>query len=218
MTKRLYLNSRARSVNAQVLNIDNDGNRTLVILDRTVAHPKGGGQKSDRGTINGIPFSDVLSQDGRQGPVLHYLVDNPNFSVGDTVKIEVDPEWRHLQERSHNAGHLIADLVNDLFPQLKGVAGHHYPGEARVEFVGEPLPDFEDLKSRLESALTGAIQSDLPIEVVGDPLEDRAIKIGNFNPTPCGGTHPQSTGELGCVEIKSVKAKRGRLRISYVVM
>ena len=131
--------------------------------------------------------------------------------------ITVDPEWRAIQSAYHNGGHLIAALVETQYPTLKAASGHHYPGESRVEFIGESFPDLAELSETLDNALKEAIARDLPITIVGDPQTDRKVQIGDYAPVPCGGVHPTSTSKLGSVSVKNVKLKGNKLRISYEV-
>lgn len=215
MTKRVYYATNELTTFATIVEIGRDENGTWVVPDKTVAHVKGGGQRADRGTIGTAIIKDVVARDGRNGAAYHYIEGEPPFIVGDTVEIQVDREWRRIQAAYHDGGHLIAALAEAVFPGLKAVAGHHYQGEARVEFVGEQLPDLVTFKTKLETELHDAIQRDLPIQIVGDPFETRAIQIGTYPPVSCGGTHPTSTRELGRIEIKSVKVKGGKLRVSY---
>lgn len=214
-TKRLYLESDALTSQATVTAIGHDDHGHYVILDKTLAHVKGGGAKADRGSIGTLTFSEVLAE-GRDCDPRHYLDGEPTtFAVGDVVVIEVDSDWRAAQAASHSGGHLIAALAEELFPTLKAVAGHHYVGESRLEFVGEPFPaDLNDLKAKLDAALKDAIERDLPIQVL-DPYQNRRVQVGLFPAVGCGGVHCKTTGELGRVEIKSLKLKGGKLRLSY---
>jgi len=215
MTIRLYYGSTSLVAHARVQAIDQDDHGLFVVLDQTVAAVKGGGAKADRGTIGTMPFNDVLA-DGRDGDPRHYLASQPTFCVGDIVEVRIDPEWRAIQEAYHTAGHLLAAVAEEQFPSLQATGGHHYPGEARIEFVGHIPADLNDLKTKLNSALKAAIECDLPIQIL-DPSQNRQVQIGVFKPVGCGGVHSKSTSELGQVEIKSVKAKAGKLRLSYEV-
>jgi alanyl-tRNA synthetase len=215
-TKRLYYESHNLETQAKVMDLGHDDHGHYVILDQTVAHVKGGGAKADRGTIGTATFNEVLA-DGRDGDPRHYLDGAPTFAVGDVVEVKVDPEWRALQAAYHSAGHILAAVAEEQFPAIKAVAGHHYVGEARVEFTGEPVPaDLNDLKTKLDAALKDAIMRDLPIQVL-NPYQNRQVQVGSHPPVACGGVHCKTTGELGRVEIKSVKLK-GRLRLSYEVL
>lgn len=183
-----------------------------VQLSNTLFHPQGGGQKADTGLIGGARVTGV--RHAGDSEVDHLLGERPEFQVGETVAIGVDPENRARNARWYSAGHLLADAAHMIRPALRAVAGHHWPGEARVEFEGEVL-DEAGFCGELQSRLEELIGQDLPFKIVGDPFSNRAIQIGEFEPIGCGGTHVGTTAELSGLTILSVRVKRGRLRVSY---
>ncbi len=214
MTEKLYLAGDEASCETTVTATGTDDAGTWVCTAKTVFHPQGGGQKSDRGTIAGVLVAKVVH---RNGEVFHYL-DRPSaFAVGQPVTLEIDRAWRHLHSRWHNAGHLLAALLESLFPDLKAVAGHHWPGEGRIEAVGDTFPNPGEVQTKLDQAVQEAIAQNLPVKIAGDAFHSRAIQIADYAPVPCGGTHPKGTGELGVVRVRGVKVKGGKLRLSYDV-
>ncbi|MDM4018193.1 hypothetical protein [Roseiconus lacunae] len=217
MTKRIYYGSTETTATVKIVEVGTDDRGHWVVTDQTIAHVKGGGAKADRGTIGAASFHDVVATNGRNSPVKHYLNESPNFEAGDSVNMMIDPEWRATQAAYHSGGHLIAAVVEQLEPSVQAVQGHHYPGEARVEFVGTLENDLAELQPSIERNLARAIKSDLLIEVVGDPQTDRKVQIGEFAPVPCGGIHCPSTSHLGEVTLRKIKTKGGKLRISYEV-
>jgi Ser-tRNA(Ala) deacylase AlaX len=213
MTAKRYLASADLAGTATITHVGDDG-RPFVRLSETLFHPQGGGQKADRGTVCGRAVTHVAHAEG--GKVNHYLDSTDGLSVGDAAEIAVDAEWRRLNARWHTAGHLIAAVVEKLFPTLQGVAGHHWPGEGRVEFVPGDGASAEEVAARLPDALAEAVRADLPVRVIGEPFSSREVVVGDSRPVGCGGTHLSSVGGLA-VTITGVKAKGGKLRVSYAV-
>lgn len=214
MTKKLYLyeNAPLKTV-ARIVQIDTLGPQTRIRLDQTIFHVKGGGQLADTGVLGAIRVIDVRHAEG--GDVDH-LVDSLDAEtrVGQTVALVVDEERRIQNTRLHSAGHLIAGVMDAPFPQVKPLGAHHYPGECRVEFTASA--DLIDaVRAALPNLLAEAIAHDLPVRVIGNPEQTRAIQIGDLPPIPCGGTHVRSLAELRHVEITNLKMKDGKLRISY---
>ncbi|MCT7960710.1 hypothetical protein NG791_08505 [Laspinema sp. D1] len=210
MTEKLYLSERATTGRAKICAIKS-GENSSVCLTTSLFHPQGGGQKADRGTIEGIAVLHVVHNNGE---IDHYVENIDSFTLGQEVEIVVDEQWRLLNSKYHSAGHLIAALGEKLFPGIQAVAGHHWPGEARVEFTGD-LPDTKQFQEAMIPALAEAIQADLPVRICGDPFKNRSISIGDFPAVPCGGTHPERLGVLEKVEISKIKIKQGKLRVSY---
>jgi Ser-tRNA(Ala) deacylase AlaX len=213
MTKKIYLHSselRGRTIVTDV----GEEPKPFIRLRESWFHPQGGGQQGDRGRIG--PCRVVDTRHAGDGIVDHIVECVAGIAAGDCVDVEVDPGHRLTGARLHSAGHLLADAVVSLRPTFRAVAGHHWIGEARVEFEMEDgaapaeLP-MDDLQSRLNEL----IASDLEFKVTGDPGISRAIKIGEFAPVSCGGTHVQSSGALNGLRVTGIRQKKGRLRVSY---
>jgi len=215
MTTKAYLEDASLSGNATVTatGVDESKGWHWVRLDRTLFHAQGGGQKADRGTIEGIAVEHVAH--GPEGTVDHFVKDSSVFAVGQEVAMAVDADWRLTNARSHTAGHLIAALVERRWPAMQALSGHHWPGEARVEFGGDPKPDLDEVRTMLAADLEGAIAADLPVSIEGDPHSDRSIAIGDHPAVGCGGTHLANLAALGGVELQRIRSKSGKLRISY---
>ncbi|TVU54488.1 MAG: threonine--tRNA ligase [Arthrospira sp. PLM2.Bin9] len=212
-TQKLYLTSFSEIKGTAQITYIQYGDKPFVRLDRTLFHPQGGGQKADKGTISGV---SVVHVDQSNDEVNHYLETVESFTVGQQVEMKVDETWRLINGKYHLAGHLIASLMENLFPGVQAMGGHHWPGEARIELTGN-LHNIEEVNELLSAALTKAIDADLPVSICGDPFSNRSIAIGDFMAVPCGGTHPESLGVLGKVEITKLKIKKDKLRVSYRV-
>lgn len=186
-----------------------------VRLNETIFHAQGGGQKADRGTIGDARVTHVAHAEG--GEVEHFVDSIASLTLGQRVELHVDSNWRNTNARYHSGGHLMAAVIEARFPNLRAIAGHHWPGEARVEFQGAPMPDAGEIEVLLKQELSEAIARDLPVQVLGDPFSDRAIQVAGYPPVPCGGTHVQRLSELQAIHIDRIRIKSGRLRISYSV-
>lgn len=211
MTHKDYLSDPQRLAGlATVLEVL-PGSPAIVRLDRTLFHAQGGGQKADRGRIGAAQVTHVM----HNGDIVdHHVDDLAGLVPGARVELQVDAEWRALNAALHTAGHLVAGVAERLYPGLKAVAGHQWPGEGRVEFVGALRA--EDIAiDAINAALAADIAADLPVEVVGDPHRARAVRIGPYAPIPCGGTHVASLGRIAHAAVRSVKAKGGKVRMGY---
>lgn len=211
MTVKQYLvDSTLTTFSAKVLSITH-GETTIVRLDKTIFHAQGGGQKADRGRIG----SAVVIHVSHNADNVDHHVEAPLDLMPDMdVQLDIDVSWRRLNAAFHTAGHLVASVVETLYPGLRAISGHQWPGEARVEFEGL-VPTDQISLSAINSRLGTDILKKLPVRVDGNPFADRAIKIGTYAPISCGGTHVLHLGQVGATLVKSVKAKSGRIRISY---
>jgi alanyl-tRNA synthetase len=210
-TRKLYLAMDDLECRATITDVADLGDRQRVRCTQTVFHPQGGGQKADRGTICGLPVADV--RHAEDGEVDHFVLSGA-FAEAEEVDLCIDGAWRDESCRWHSAGHLIADCVLALDPRLTPVRGHHWPGEARVEFLGDAV-GLGVLSAQLPNALARMISDQVPFTIVGDPYRSRALRIGENEPVGCGGTHVRSAGMLAGLQIRKIQQKEGLLRISY---
>ncbi len=193
-----------------------DGIRPIVRLDKTWFHPQGGGQKGDRGMIGAVAVLDTKHAEG--GEVDHYAASLQGLIVGQSYPIAVDASSRWVNAANHSAGHLIAAVVDPAFPAIKAVQGHHWPGEARVEFAGDVTDDImARVAEFLPAALNNAITEQWPVAVLGDPFVNRSVQFGNTEHVPCGGTHVAHLGQIKSITVKGIKKKADRMRIHYDV-
>lgn len=218
MTERLYLHSAALTGEARIVEI-RLGDVSTVRLDHTLFHPRGGGQPADRGALilsdaSGVAVPIIDVRNGDDGAIDHLVASGAALQLGDRVFMRVDADSRLLHARLHSAGHLLALAGERIEPGLRGIAGHHWPGEARVEFEGtaENPGDFE---RALRSTLEELRAANLPINASLDGEGRRTIAIDLAAPVPCGGTHVPETAAIGRIEIRKIKMKAGRVRVGY---
>lgn len=214
MTTRLYYKD-SRLAGTSVVRSLLNGDTNAVILAETLFHPQGGGQKADLGFIGKAHVLHVANRE--DGEVIHYVDSLDGLSVGDEVLFQVDSAHRCLNSRLHTAGHLIAAVGEALAPSLKGRAGHHWPGEARVDFEIDGSEPDDSFEVQLKGEISRLISLDLPVHATPPDSPPRLVQIGEYRPIPCGGTHVKGLGDIESIEIRKMKKSKGLLRISYDV-
>lgn len=208
MTQRAYYSSDDLVMQTQVLGCSPaDDGKFKVVLAATLFHPQGGGQRADRGTIAGVEVSHVV----QEGDVVVHIVER-EVALGD-ARIEISSDIRQLHARLHSAGHLIANVVEQL--GWFGVKGHHWPGEGRVLF--EQRGDAQPVSGELvEAAVNQLVASDVARHL-NDSDGVRSVGFGALPMYDCGGTHVASTAQVGRISILKLKEKKGQLSIQYDV-
>ena len=232
MTERIYsTDAYAARMTAEVVATDTDDGR--VLLDRTVFYPGGGGQPIDRGVLwVGDDPLDVVRVTQDNDGVWHWL-DGTLPAPGTRVGGRIDWERRYLLMRTHTSMHALCGVVWEWF-RSPVTGGNMEPGRGRLDFE---LPDWDpENRTPLEEALNAAIARRLPIEVSFRPREEadqdpslirtkvnlippsvrtiRVIDIVGLDRQADGGTHVNSTAEVGRVKITKIQSKgRGFRRI-----
>lgn len=209
--EKLYLWSDALKCVATLTGVNAE--RNSVRLSRTLFHPQGGGQPADGGTIAGRRVVGVRHAD--DADVDHQLEFTDGLAIGQEVELQVDPARRRLHARLHSAGHLISDAAANIAPQIRPRSGHHWPGEARVEFEGE-VDDADRFANALQLELNVLLSANIKPETQLGEDGMRRVRFAGA-PAPCGGTHVTHVDEIGAIEIRRAQCKRNIVRVSYDV-
>lgn len=173
-------------------------NGDQLLFEKTIAYAFAGGQESDKATVNGMPIVDSK----REGTLIYYtLPENHGLSVGDVVHMLIDWPRRYALMRLHFAAELILEIVTRKFGYEK-IGAHISQTKSRIDFIAE-----ESIKPHLPAILAeydAIIKADLLIEKGYSDVatQRRYWKIEGFAQVPCGGTHVNTTGQVGFVTLK----------------
>lgn len=148
----------------------------VVVTDKTIFHPQGGGQPSDIGTMTGksgltFTVTSVRMDLVCDGQVMHLgrfaSADAAStFNNGETVEQAIDVDKRLLYSRLHTAGHILGasvrHLVKDEVKDFAELKASHFPGAAACEFQG--LIDGK-WKDAIQEKVDDSIAAKLPVTV-----------------------------------------------------
>lgn len=216
MTEKYYfIDMLCFETTANIVALDDE--KSSVILDKTIFHVKGGGQLADSGTIDNAIVLNVTH--GENGAILHQLSkeDLQKLSVNLNVTLKIDSVKRRYHSRLHSAGHIIAGVVEKLFPELKAISGNHIPGQSRIVFSGQLLLDKEEFISETSKELKLIIGLNKPVIVKKGKENLRFIDIKDCNESACGGTHVSWLSEIGEITIRKVSTKPDQVSLSYEI-
>ncbi len=203
-----------------------------IVLDRTAFYPEGGGQPADRGTIGGLPVTQVSKDNG----VILHRVASPcealpeGFVVGAEVGCRVDEEWRREYKQQHTGQHIISAALLEV-ADAATVSVHQGAEYLTVEVERDTI-----LEAQLEAVERRAneiIEADVPVTTVwvtdadieSYPLRRkpkvtgsiRLVMVGEFDCVACGGVHVQRSGEVRLVHCIGVERIRGRGRTIWKI-
>lgn len=201
------------------------GGAPAVVLDRTAFYPEAGGQMADRGTLGGALVTDVQIEDS--GRVLH-RVDGPLPELQATVTGSIDRPRRRLFMAFHTGQHLLSRALIEV-GRAETVSSRLGETGCTVDLS---VKDLEERVVEKAEALSNAIIEDaLPVraffptpeELAKLPLRRapkvteniRVVSIGDFDVSPCGGTHTRSTAEVGLIEVSGLERYKGMMRVHF---
>ncbi len=211
------------------------GQEASLILKETPFYGEMGGQVGDTGEIRSAKAKFTVTNTVRMPPniIIHqWQVTEGIFTLGDKVEAEVDAGRRKDIARNHTATHLLQAALRQVLGehiQQRGslvtpdrfrfdfshlVAMTKDEIERAQQFVNEKIR--QDLKVYAEempykkAVETGAIA--LFDEKYGDTV--RVLRVGKpaVSAELCGGTHAETTGEIGFFQILSESSVGAGLR------
>jgi alanyl-tRNA synthetase len=226
MTERLYLSDPYLvSFTARVVAAPEQGGRPAVLLDRTAFYPEGGGQPADRGTLGGAEVVDVQESGG---DVLHLL--DRHLAPGTELEGRVDWVRRLDHMQQHHGQHLLSAA----FERVHGAPTRSFHLGERTCTIDLDISVSKMDEPALRAAEASANESvwrNLPVvarDFLGEerrrlPLRkepvkgDRVVLVEGVDASPCGGTHPLRTGDVGAIAVLGVqKWGQGASRVEFV--
>lgn len=234
MTERLYYdNPYLKEFTAIVTASGREGENCWLRLDRSAFYPTSGGQPHDTGRIvfdGGM--AAVTGVEAEEDGDVRHAVDRL-VPVGARVRCALDWPRRFDHMQQHLGEHLLAGQI------ARAVQGHtiglHIGRDDATIDVTLPggatrLPEAAWLA--IEDAANRLVMADLPVrcwfpapkELAALPLRKqpsvtthvRVVAAGDVEMVACGGTHPDTTGQVGMVKVLGAEPVRGKMRVHFV--
>lgn len=200
----------------------------VIVLDKTVFYPLGGGQPGDTGKIEwpGGSATVIDTRYGEDGMINHLIDDQGQIPAqGATVTAHIDWERRYKHMRMHTALHLLGSIL-----QYGVTGGNISAKKSRLDFDMEDMVDKESVNNQLSKLVAANHQvtcrwiSDEELHSQPELVRTmsvqppkgagniRLLEIEGVDLQPCGGTHVRSTAEVGNVRVGKVEKKGRRNR------
>jgi alanyl-tRNA synthetase len=235
-TKLYYEKMYQRKFQAKVLaSQKRKGSGGWVLLDKTAFYPEGGGQPTDKGTLNGVKVhsAEIVGQH-----VIHHVKkDIDKLSNKTVVEGELDWDRRFSLMQHHTGTHL-------LLAATRKILGNHvwqWGSQLRAEGSRLDISHYEQLTreelNNLEKQANDYIQQNVKVKAMWMPrrkAEDkygprlyqggvvpgktiRVMETEGIDYEACGGTHVRQTGDIGTLLItRSKRIQDGVVRLEFV--
>lgn len=223
---RLYMDDPWLSrFEAEVTEHTEHEGRPSVLLNQTAFYPESGGQMADRGTLGDRSLVDVQIDDAGR---VHHVLEGPLPAVGTQVSGEIDRARRRIHMAQHTAQHMLSRA---LLTEAGAETVSSRLGESLCTIDVQLNHIDEPAVARAESLVNSVVDDDLqvrawfpdPSELVALPLRRRpkvtdnirVVAIGDFDFTPCGGTHCTRSAQVGLLRVTGIERYKGKMRVSF---
>ena len=215
--------------------LDELGKEATLVVERSVLHPPKGGQSSDIGQIASDDCSFIVTRVSlSKGVALnHGHLDRGRMAAGQIVEVKRDERHRHGIRMNHSATHLLHASLRELLGDSVVQAGSKVEADGlRFDFthkeqVGRDTLDlverrvFEHILANIPVTLAvmskDEAKSSGALALFDDRYGDevRVVSFGDVSRELCGGSHVNTTGDIGYFRIITEEAVgRGVRRIN----
>ncbi len=201
-----------------------EGEKGVVILDKTVIYGESGGQVGDCGRFEN-ENTTVVVKDAKKlpdGKIIHFVeVLRGALSTGDVLSVTYCPVLRGATMRNHSATHLLQKALREVVGDHVTQAGSFVnPERLRFDFHHFEAVTPDQLRE-VEKKVNEAILAALPVEKKEMSIDDakklgamalfgekygdvvRVVKMGDYSIELCGGCHVNNTSEIGLFRLVS---------------
>lgn len=207
----------------EIVDSINEGERGIVILDKTTFYGESGGQVGDTGEIISDKFKLKVTDTKKTKDGLHlHLVEVEEGKLEKApVKAIIDVGRRNNIRRNHSVTHLLHRALKDVLGNHVNQAGSLVmPDRMRFDFSHFEAMSKEEIEE-VEKIVNEKIFEGLPVETkltnLNEAKEMRAIglfedkyhdevrvlSMGDYSRELCGGTHVSNTSEISMFKILS---------------
>ncbi len=201
-----------------------NGNKAIIVLDKTVCYAESGGQVGDSGVITADDFTfkvyDVKKNSS--GIFTHFgTVESGEISVDSAVNVEIDDVKRAAIRRNHTAAHLLQAGLRAVLGTHVEQAGQLVNEKAvRFDFTHFSALTAEEI-AKVEAFVNNAILSGIEVMNKEMPIAEakklgamalfgekygevvRVVAAADTSVELCGGTHVDNTAKIGLFHIVS---------------
>ena len=194
----------------------NEGEMGQIIIEETAFYAESGGQIGDVGTIvsKDGTFDVIDTQHSGNAQVHIGSVSKGTISLGDEVKVSINPVKRSSITSNHTGTHLLhSALMNVLGGHVTQRGSLVDDMKIRFDFSHDQAVSSEQIRD-IEAIVNSKIEENIEVEtsimkhdeaidsgamaLFGEKYGDdvRVLEVGEFSKELCGGTHVKNTNEI----------------------
>ncbi|CAM2787539.1 alanine--tRNA ligase [Pseudoalteromonas distincta] len=222
-----------------------DGQKGIVVLDRTPFYAESGGQTGDTGTITVAGGEFNVTNTTKLGNAFaHHGTVQGRIGVNDKVDATIDDTRRDSIKKNHTATHILHEALRQLLGEHVGQKGSLVqPDRLRFDFSHFEAVTKDELRE-IERVVNDEIRRNFALNtelmaiddakakgamaLFGEKYDDevRVVTIGDYSIELCGGTHVERAGDIGLFKIVSesgiaagvrrIEAVTGAEAVAYV--
>lgn len=237
MTQLLYQDdSYLKEADCEILKSEADDRKSgYVVLDRTIFHPKSGGQPSDKGKILAGVIFDVRRMMMMSGVVIHWGKYVQGIPKPGPAQLQVDWNLRYGLMRRHTAAHLCDHCLSAVMGKRVETTDSWVGEDGYIGYRGNP-PSTEQLRLAEEmenqmiakgaKVLSQLVTREEALQLAPDApnlarlpegTHLRVITIEGCHGIPCGGTHLKDIGEIGKFKLNGTESSPEGFRVKFDV-
>ncbi|MBO5210309.1 MAG: alanine--tRNA ligase, partial [Clostridia bacterium] len=202
----------------------NEGNKAIIVLDKTVCYAESGGQVGDTGFIATDSFTFEVKDTKKtvDGIFTHSgILTKGTVTIGDVVGVSILPTRREAIRRNHTAAHLLQAGLRAVLGTHVEQAGQLVNEKAvRFDFTHFSALTAEEI-AKVEAFVNNAILSGIEVMNKEMPIAEakklgamalfgekygevvRVVAAADTSVELCGGTHVDNTAKIGLFHIVS---------------
>ena len=207
----------------EIVDSINQGEKGIVILDKTTFYGESGGQVGDTGEIISDKFKLKVTdtKKTKDGLHLHFVEVEEGNLEKSPVKALIDVKRRNNIRRNHSVTHLLHRALKDVLGNHVNQAGSLVmPDRMRFDFSHFEAMSKEEIE-KVEKIVNEKIFEALPVDTKITSLDDakemgaiglfedkyhdevRVLSMGDYSRELCGGTHVSNTSQISMFKILS---------------
>ncbi|MBA3061915.1 MAG: alanine--tRNA ligase, partial [Atribacteria sp.] len=201
------------------------GDNCKIFLEKTPFYAEKGGQIGDKGVItslskNNLQIEILDTQALIEGLIAHFdEISKGEIKVGEEVFARLDSLQRKAIARNHTATHLLhgalRDVLGDHVKQSGSAVNNHHLRFDFNHFAPLTIDELEKIENLVNEKILDELKVETKISTFDKAKEMgaialfgekygeqvRVVKIGEFSLELCGGTHLNSTSNIGLFKI-----------------